>query len=91
MRAMSVPAPQTFSTPPAFWRLAWRSLWRDVRAGELRLLFVALTLAVAALSAVAFFSSRLDAVLRRDAAQLLAVLPHPYRNTYLDTRIDRCP
>ena len=71
MRAMSVPAPQTFSTPPAFWRLAWRSLWRDVRAGELRLLFVALTLAVAALSAVAFFSSRLDAVLRRDAAQLL--------------------
>lgn len=71
MRAMSVSAPQTFSTPPAFWRLAWRSLWRDVRAGELRLLFVALTLAVAALSAVAFFSSRLDAVLRRDAAQLL--------------------
>ena len=59
------------SVPIPFWRLAWRTLWRDVRAGELRLLLVALTLAVAALSAVAFFSSRLDAVLRRDAAQLL--------------------
>ncbi|MDO5653650.1 MAG: FtsX-like permease family protein [Brachymonas sp.] len=56
---------------PAFWRLAWRTLWRDVRAGELRLLLVALTLAVAALTAVAFFSNRLDAALRRDAAQLL--------------------
>ena len=64
------PALSTHSTP-AFWRLAWRSLWRDVRAGELRLLLVALTLAVAALSAVAFFSNRLDALLRRDAAQLL--------------------
>ena len=59
------------SVPIPFWRLAWRTLWRDVRAGELRLLLVALTLAVAALSAVAFFSNRLDAVLRRDAAQLL--------------------
>lgn len=56
---------------PLFWRLAWRTLWRDLRAGELRLLLVALTLAVAALSAVAFFSNRLDALLRRDAAQLL--------------------
>ena len=56
---------------PAFWRLAFRMLWRDLKAGELRLLLTALALAVAALSAVAFFSSRLDAALRRDAAQLL--------------------
>ena len=36
--------------------LGWRGLWRDVRAGELRLLMVAVTLAVAALTAVGFFA-----------------------------------
>ena len=46
-------------------------LWRDVRAGELRLLGFAVMLAVAALSAVAFFSARLQGGLERDAAQLL--------------------
>lgn len=55
----------------AFWRLGWRTLWRDVRAGELRLLVVAVMLAVAALTAVAFFSDRLGHGLQRDAAQLL--------------------
>jgi putative ABC transport system permease protein len=53
------------------WTLGWRSLWRDVRAGELRLLVVAVTLAVAALSAVGFFADRLNAGLQRDARQLL--------------------
>ncbi|MDD0839630.1 ABC transporter permease [Curvibacter sp. HBC61] len=55
----------------SFWRLGWRTLWRDLRAGELRLLIVAVTLAVAALSAVGFFSDRLKAGLQRDARQLL--------------------
>ena len=48
-----------------------RSLWRDVRAGELRLLIVAVALAVAALAAVAFFADRLQSGLQRDARQLL--------------------
>ena len=52
-------------------RLAWRQGWRDFRAGELRLLMVAVVLAVAALSAVGFFANRLDAALARDAMQLL--------------------
>jgi putative ABC transport system permease protein len=54
-----------------FWQLGWRTLWRDVRAGELRLLIVAVTLAVAALTAVGFFADRLKGGLVRDARQLL--------------------
>nr|WP_316640412.1 FtsX-like permease family protein [uncultured Roseateles sp.] len=65
----AVPAPR-FSRPsvPA---MAWRQLWRDWRAGELRLLVLAVTLAVAALCAVGFLADRLDRGLARDAAQLL--------------------
>ena len=55
----------------SFWRLGWRSLWRDLRSGELRLLVVAVTLAVAALTAVGFFADRLKSGLQRDALQLL--------------------
>lgn len=46
-------------------------MWRDLRAGELRLLIVAVTLAVAALTAVGFFADRLKNGLQRDARQLL--------------------
>jgi putative ABC transport system permease protein len=51
--------------------LAWRQALRDFRAGELRLLLVAVTLAVAALTAVGFFADRLDRGLTRDARQML--------------------
>lgn len=55
----------------SFLQLGWRTLWRDARAGELRLLWVAVTLAVTALTSVAFFANRLEAGLERDARQLL--------------------
>ncbi|MBC7917188.1 MAG: ABC transporter permease [Rhodoferax sp.] len=55
----------------SFWRLGWRTLWRDLRSGELRLLIIAVTLAVAALTAVGFFADRLQGGLQRDARQLL--------------------
>ena len=64
----------TAFTPPraaSFWPLAWRQLQRDFRAGELRLLVVAVTLAVAALTAVGFFADRMSHGLARDARQLL--------------------
>ena len=54
-----------------FIKLGWRTLWRDLRAGELRLLIVSVTLAVAALTAVGFFADRLKGGLQRDARQLL--------------------
>ncbi|MBL8303938.1 MAG: hypothetical protein JNM26_14315, partial [Ideonella sp.] len=52
------PVPVAVRPPPpapgrvSVWRLAWQQLRRDFRAGELRLLVVAVTLAVAALTAV---------------------------------------
>ena len=55
----------------SFLALGWRTLWRDVRSGELRLLILAVTLAVAALTAVGFFADRLQGGLQRDARQLL--------------------
>ena len=61
----------TYALPVSVWALAWRQGWRDFRAGELRLMMVAVALAVAALSAVGFFAQRLDAALLRDASQML--------------------
>ena len=55
----------------SFWKLGWRTLWRDFRSGELRLLILAVALAVAALTAVGFFADRLKGGLQRDARQLL--------------------
>ncbi len=54
-----------------WWTQAWRTLWRDARAGELRLLVVAVVLGVAALSSVSFLADRLNGGLQRDARQLL--------------------
>ena len=54
-----------------FLKLGWKTLLRDLRAGELRLLIVAVTLAVASLTAVGFFADRLKGGLQRDALQLL--------------------
>ncbi len=56
---------------PSIWSLAWRQTQRDFRAGELRLLLAAVTLAVAALTAVGFFADRIDRGLARDARQML--------------------
>ena len=59
------------SRPPTIRALAWRQTLRDFRAGELRLLAVAVMLAVAALTAVGFFADRLSNGLERNARQLL--------------------
>src|ERR1700709_278825 len=64
-------SPSTPFSAPSVWRLAWRQMARDFRAGELRLLVVAVMLAVAALTAVGFFADRINGGLARDARQLL--------------------
>ncbi|MDB5875418.1 MAG: putative type transport system involved in lysophospholipase biosynthesis, partial [Ramlibacter sp.] len=77
------------SVASSSWQLGWRTLWRDLRAGELRLLIVAVTLAVAALTAVGFFADRLKGGLQRDARQLLGgdavvVSDNPAPQAFLD-------
>ncbi len=57
-------------TLPA-WRWAWTQTRRDLRASSMRFLLLAVVLAVAALTAVAFFADRIERGLSRDAAQLL--------------------
>ena len=68
-------SPKAAGLNPMTWQravqLGWRNLWRDLRSGELNLLVVSVVLAVAALSAVGFFSDRLQVGLWRDARQLI--------------------
>lgn len=52
-------------------RLSARGLLRDLRASDVRALFVALALAVAASTMIGFFLDRLDRGLTRQAGQLL--------------------
>ena len=68
---VSRPAPVPSRPPVSVLRLAVVQLRRDLQAGELRLLVVAVMLAVAALAAVGFFADRLNGGLARDARQLL--------------------
>ncbi len=63
--------PDTPYAAPSIGALAWRQTLRDFRAGELRLLALAVMLAVAALTAVGFFADRLNQGLARDAGALL--------------------
>ena len=53
------------------WRFALKQTWRDFRAGDLRLLGLAVVVAVAAISSVGFLSDRVSRALERDAGQML--------------------
>lgn len=53
-------------------RFAWRLLRRDWRSGELRLLVVALAVAAGAVTAVGFFTNRVEQLLEQQAGELLA-------------------
>jgi putative ABC transport system permease protein len=59
-------------SPVAAWRLATRLLRRDWRSGELYLLAAALILTVASITAVGFFTDRIEAAMQRQGGELLA-------------------
>ena len=59
-------------SPIAAWRLALRLLRRDWRSGELYLLAAALILTVAAITAVGFFTDRIETAMQRQGGELLA-------------------
>ncbi|MCP5158135.1 MAG: FtsX-like permease family protein [Gammaproteobacteria bacterium] len=52
-------------------RLAWRALRRDWQSGELRVLAVALLIAIASVAAVGFFADRIQQAMERKASELL--------------------
>lgn len=52
-------------------RLTFKQCWRDARAGDLRLLALAVLIAVAAVTSVGFLADRVGRALERDAAQML--------------------
>jgi len=53
-------------------RFALRNLWRDLKSGELSVLFLAMSVAVLSLTAVGFFTSRISQGVRAQAAEVLA-------------------
>jgi putative ABC transport system permease protein len=54
------------------WVLAWRFLRRDLRAGELRLLLLALLISTASVTAIALMADRLTRTMTAQAADFLA-------------------
>jgi len=66
---------------------SWRLLGRELRSGELRLLFAALVVAAAAVTAVGFFGDRVRQGLQREAQQmmggdLIVTSDHPLPERY---------
>jgi putative ABC transport system permease protein len=51
--------------------MIFKQTWRDARAGDLRLLGLAVVIAVAAVTSVGFLADRVGRALERDAAQML--------------------
>lgn len=70
-QAAAHPTPEARGAAGRTLRLSARGLLRDLRASDVRALFLALALAVAASTMIGFFLDRLDRGLTRQAGQLL--------------------
>ena len=75
-------------------RLAFKTLGRDWRSGELLVLLAALIVAVAAMTAVGFFTDRIAQAVNAQAAEVLAAdlvvrSPREIRDEYLSVARDR--
>ena len=55
-----------------YWYNSWRMLWRDWRGGELNILAIGLIIAVTSITAVGFFTDRIERGLRMQSAELIA-------------------
>ena len=55
-----------------FWYASWRMLWRDWRGGELTILAISLIIAVTSITAVGFFTDRIERGLQMQSAELIA-------------------
>ena len=53
------------------WLTSWRMLWRDWRGGELSILAVGLIIAVTSITAVGFFTDRIERGLKQQSAELI--------------------
>ena len=60
------------SINPNLMKVALRLLWRDWQGGELRLLFIALVMAVTSVTGIALFTDRLERALLLESANMLA-------------------
>ena len=72
-----------------YWQFALRSLFRDLRAGELTVLVLAMVVAVASMTAVDFFTDRVGRAIKAQASATLAAdiviqSPNPIDPAYLD-------
>ena len=55
-----------------YWYTSWRMLWRDWRGGELTILAIGLIIAVTSITAVGFFTDRIERGLQMQSAELIA-------------------
>ena len=55
----------------SLWHASWRMLWRDWRGGELGILAIGLVIAVTGITAVGFFTDRLERGLQLQSAELI--------------------
>ncbi len=53
------------------WFTSWRMLWRDWRGGELTILAIGLVIAVTSITAVGFFTDRIERGLQQQSAELI--------------------
>ena len=53
------------------WFTSWRMLWRDWRGGELTILAIGLVIAVTSITAVGFFTDRIERGLKQQSAELI--------------------
>ena len=66
---MNLTKQQSFSF---YWANSWRMLWRDWRGGELNILAIGLVIAVTSITAVGFFTDRIERGLQMQSAELIA-------------------